>query len=79
VWAIGTGKVATPAQAQEVHASIRQWLTDKISPEVAEKTRIIYGGKIYIHGFIFLCSSRFFFADPGDGFFFWTFCPIQGP
>lgn len=30
VWAIGTGKVATPEQAQEVHAFIRQWFTDKV-------------------------------------------------
>lgn len=44
VWAIGTGKVATPQQAQEVHAALRQWLSDKISPEVAANTRIIYGG-----------------------------------
>ncbi|QKX58338.1 uncharacterized protein TRUGW13939_05460 [Talaromyces rugulosus] len=45
IWAIGTGKVATTAQAQEVHASIRQWL-QKISASVAENTRIIYGGSV---------------------------------
>lgn len=43
--AIGTGKVATTAQAQEVHASIRQWL-QKISPAVADNTRVIYGGSV---------------------------------
>jgi triosephosphate isomerase len=88
VWAIGTGKVATPAQAQEVsslitpkhsnvisktgllcscsskcivcclrlwfavfvqvHANLREWLKTNVSPEVAETTRIIYGG-MYIH------------------------------
>jgi len=46
VWAIGTGKVATPAQAQEVHANIRQWLTDNVSADVASSTRIIYGGSV---------------------------------
>jgi triosephosphate isomerase len=46
VWAIGTGKVATPQQAQEVHAAIRGWLSEKISPEVASATRIIYGGSV---------------------------------
>jgi triosephosphate isomerase len=46
VWAIGTGKVATPAQAQEVHAAIRQRLVEKVSSDVAEKTRILYGGSV---------------------------------
>jgi triosephosphate isomerase len=44
VWAIGTGKTATPEQAQEVHAFIRQWLADNLSNEVAQQTRIQYGG-----------------------------------
>ncbi|KAG8046094.1 hypothetical protein GUJ93_ZPchr0008g12635 [Zizania palustris] len=46
VWAIGTGKVATPAQAQDVHAFLRDWLKTNVSPEVAESTRIIYGGSV---------------------------------
>jgi len=46
VWAIGTGKVATPAQAQEVHLQLREWLEKNISSEVAQKTRIIYGGSV---------------------------------
>lgn len=46
VWAIGTGKVATPAQAQEVHAELRKWLEDNVSSEVAASTRIIYGGSV---------------------------------
>ncbi|KAL4930938.1 triose-phosphate isomerase TPI1 [Aspergillus undulatus] len=46
VWAIGTGKVATTQQAQEVHAAIRKWLGDAISGEAAENTRIIYGGSV---------------------------------
>ncbi|KAL5788801.1 hypothetical protein ACOSP7_005750 [Xanthoceras sorbifolium] len=46
VWAIGTGKVATPQQAQEVHAAVRDWLKSNISPEVASATRIIYGGSV---------------------------------
>uniref|UniRef100_A0A7S3MLH5 Triosephosphate isomerase n=2 Tax=Choreotrichia TaxID=141411 RepID=A0A7S3MLH5_9SPIT len=44
VWAIGTGKTATPAIAQEAHAYVRQWLTENVSAEVAAATRIQYGG-----------------------------------
>ncbi|KAI9072395.1 hypothetical protein K1719_045635 [Acacia pycnantha] len=43
VWAIGTGKVATPAQAQEVHAELRKWIHSNVSAEVASSVRIIYG------------------------------------
>ncbi|KXS20846.1 Triosephosphate isomerase [Gonapodya prolifera JEL478] len=46
VWAIGTGKVATPEQAQEVHHAIRGWLAENVSAEVAEATRIQYGGSV---------------------------------
>lgn len=46
VWAIGTGKVATPDQAQDVHAGIRKWCASNISPEVASKIRIQYGGSV---------------------------------
>ncbi|THF97843.1 hypothetical protein TEA_010661 [Camellia sinensis var. sinensis] len=46
VWAIGTGKVATPQQAQEVHVAVRDWLKKNVSAEVASKTRIIYGGSV---------------------------------
>lgn len=46
VWAIGTGKVATPAQAQEVHFELRKWLAKNVSGEVSAITRIIYGGSV---------------------------------
>ncbi|KAJ1337498.1 triosephosphate isomerase (TIM) [Microdochium nivale] len=46
IWAIGTGKVATTEQAQEVHASIRKWLKDNVSDKVADETRILYGGSV---------------------------------
>lgn len=46
VWAIGTGKVATPDQAQEVHAAIREHLKKSVSSQVAEATRITYGGSV---------------------------------
>jgi len=46
VWAIGTGKVATSAQAQETHADIRSYLSTVVSPSVAANTRIIYGGSV---------------------------------
>ena len=45
VWAIGTGKVATSTQAQEVHAHIRAWLKAQ-SDMVAEKVQILYGGSV---------------------------------
>jgi len=46
IWAIGTGKVATTQQAEEVHHAIRKFLAKKISPEVAESTSILYGGSV---------------------------------
>jgi len=44
VWAIGTGKTASAAQAQEIHAFIRKTLTEKYGKEVADNTSILYGG-----------------------------------
>ncbi len=44
VWAIGTGKTATPAQAQEMHAFIRKVVAEKYGKEIAENTSILYGG-----------------------------------
>ncbi|ROT35956.1 triosephosphate isomerase [Sodiomyces alkalinus F11] len=46
IWAIGTGKVATNQQAQEVHAAIRAWLRKEVSETVADETRILYGGSV---------------------------------
>merc|ERR1711988_15102 len=46
VWAIGTGKTATPEIAQETHAGIRKWLTTNISEKVSNETRILYGGSV---------------------------------
>ena len=46
VWAIGTGKTATPEIAEEVHSMIRTWLAERYSPEVAETVRILYGGSV---------------------------------
>lgn len=46
VWAIGTGKTATSAQAQEVHAFIRKKLTFMYSETVAKRVRIQYGGSV---------------------------------
>ena len=44
VWAIGTGKTATPEQAQEIHAFIRSIVADKYGKEIADNTSILYGG-----------------------------------
>ena len=46
VWAIGTGKVATPEQAEDTHKSIREWVAANVSPLVAKQVRIIYGGSV---------------------------------
>jgi len=46
VWAIGTGKVATPEQAQEVHHYIRSWLTQHYGDDTASSIRIQYGGSV---------------------------------
>lgn len=46
VWAIGTGKVATPDQAQEVHALIRSLLARMASPAIAAEVTIQYGGSV---------------------------------
>jgi triosephosphate isomerase len=44
VWAIGTGKTATPAQAQEIHAYIRSLVAEKYGKQAADNTSILYGG-----------------------------------
>ncbi|HNX01397.1 MAG TPA: triose-phosphate isomerase [Candidatus Cloacimonadota bacterium] len=46
VWAIGTGKTATPEQAQEVHALIRSFLKEHYSDVVAERISLLYGGSV---------------------------------
>ena len=45
VWAIGTGKTAGPAEAEEVHAAIRTWLNNK-DDALAARTRVLYGGSV---------------------------------
>jgi len=46
VWAIGTGRTATPEQAQEVHQFIRQWLKAQFGERTAQAIRILYGGSV---------------------------------
>ena len=46
VWAIGTGRTATPEQAQEMHAFIRRVFAEKYSAEIAAAMRILYGGSV---------------------------------
>jgi triosephosphate isomerase len=46
VWAIGTGRTATPEQAQEMHAFIRRVFAERHSPRAAEALRILYGGSV---------------------------------
>ena len=46
VWAIGTGKTATPEMAEEVHAMIRKWLARTYSRNLSDSIRILYGGSV---------------------------------
>jgi triosephosphate isomerase len=46
VWAIGTGKTATPAQAEAEHAAVRGWVARRFGPEAAARQIILYGGSI---------------------------------
>ncbi|QDG51733.1 triose-phosphate isomerase [Persicimonas caeni] len=49
IWAIGTGKTASPEQAQEVHADIRSMIADIYGQEAADAIRILYGGSVKPH------------------------------
>src|SRR5262249_15116884 len=46
VWAIGTGKVATPQQAEEVHLDLRKLLESRYNADVSREVRILYGGSV---------------------------------
>ena len=46
VWAIGTGKVASPEQAEEVHADLRRLLAKRYNDQIAGRVRILYGGSV---------------------------------
>jgi triosephosphate isomerase len=46
VWAIGTGKTATPDDAKVMHEFIRAWLSEQFDAEIADATRILYGGSV---------------------------------
>ena len=58
IWAIGTGLTATPEQAQETHADIRQYLGQVVSADVAASTRILYGGSANAKTAPGLCSKE---------------------
>lgn len=56
VWAIGTGKTATPEQAQEMHGFIRNYISDNHGEIVGLETRILYGGSVKPDNIAFLMS-----------------------
>jgi len=56
-WAMGTGKVSTPEQAEEVHAYLRQWLKDRVSEKVSDAVRIQFGGPVNQFNSRELCSK----------------------
>ncbi len=58
VWAIGTGRTATPAQAEEVHEFIRNLLSSRFGGEVAAATRILYGGSVKAGNALELMSQK---------------------
>lgn len=58
VWAIGTGKTATPEQAQEVHSFIRKQVSDRCGRETSEAIRILYGGSVTPENARALLSQR---------------------
>merc|ERR1712046_459708 len=58
VWAIGTGVVATPDQAQEVHAYLRKWFADNVSADVSKTTRVIYGGSVNAENCVELATKE---------------------
>lgn len=73
VWAIGTGVVATPEQAEEAHAYVRTWIEKNVSSSIAAKLRILYGGSVTDEN----CSGL---ADQTDidGFLVGG-CSLKGP
>jgi triosephosphate isomerase len=46
VWAIGTGKTATPSQAEKIHRFIRSWFAGRCTEELSRETVILYGGSV---------------------------------
>lgn len=58
VWAIGTGVVASPAQAQDVHAFLRKWVSKNVSVEVAKDLRILYGGSVKANNCVELAQQE---------------------
>lgn len=58
VWAIGTGKTATPQQAEGVHVFIRKLIENRFSKEFAENLRILYGGSVKPDNSRYLLSQK---------------------
>lgn len=58
IWAIGTGKTASPEQAQEVHAFLRDVLGDRFGKDIANEIPLLYGGSVKPHNFESLISQE---------------------
>ena len=56
IWAIGTGRTATPGMAEDAHRIIRDQIATSLSPVIAQATRILYGGSVKPENAAGLCS-----------------------
>jgi len=58
VWAIGTGKTATPKQAASAHRHLRKWMKENVSEDVAAAMRIVYGGSVNCENSVELSKTK---------------------
>ncbi len=57
-WTTETDNVAGPDEVQQIHETIRDWINDNVSPEIASAVRIVYGGSVNEHNFSGLLEQK---------------------